>query len=426
MSQQFVDPRSPLTRPEWVREINREGEIWQAAGMLPDMVPLDSDSLLAAARHETGLEDFGDEVGGNDWREALDVLTGSLEREAQLNLMGRLCTRSELIVWLRNRLKIVDLVRRHPEIQDEPIEAPIFITGLPRTGTSILQELLWQDPRLRTPLFWETIHPVESALSGGRDEAAEASGNDLIQQWIRVTPEIQTMHETAGGIPAEDASVWTWTLVSDHIQSFYQMPTYDAYVNAADPVPLYRAHKLFLQVLQWQSPRRRWFGKTLYHLGHLPALFEVYPDARVIHTHRDPIRSMASVTSLLRAFYWQRSDRDFDAPGFEEIMTGAGTADRLEAVMDLRDTTRIPVDRIVDSRYQDLMADPVAAIERLYEELEIPFDADVGARVLQYLEHKPKHKHGVHRYKGLPPDELARVRPLFRRYQDRYRVPDEI
>ncbi|MEZ4334100.1 MAG: sulfotransferase [Myxococcota bacterium] len=419
--QRFVDPRAPLPRPDWVREINREGGIWREAGMLSDMVPLDPESLLAAARRETGLDDFG----AGDWREALEVLTGALESEADLNLMGRLCTRSELILWLRNRLKLVDLVARHPEIAEEPIEAPIFITGLPRTGTSILQELLWQDPRLRTPLFWETLHPVESARSGGRDEAARRSGDALIRQWIRVTPEIQTMHETAGDLPAEDATVWAYTLVSDHIQSFYQMPTYDAYVNAADPVPLYRAQKLFFQALQWRSSRRRWFGKTLYHLGHLPALFEVYPDARVIHTHRDPIRSMASVTNLLRAFYWQRSDRDFDAPGFEEITTGAGTADRLEAVMRLRDEGAVPADRIVDSRYQDLMDDPVGSIERLYGALKIPYDDEVGARVRRYLDHKPKHKHGVHRYKGLPPDELAKVRPLFRRYQARYGVPDE-
>lgn len=417
----LVDPRAPLARPDWVREINREGDVWSEAGMLSDMVPLDGDSLVAAARRETGLRDLGED----GWRESLDVLTHALETEAQLNLMGRLCTRSELILWLRNRLKIVDLVKRHPEIREVPIDAPIFITGLPRTGTSILQELLWQDPRLRTPLFWETLYPVESALSGGRDETARRSGDALIQQWIRVTPQIQSMHETAGGIPAEDSTVWAYTLVSDHIQSFYQMPTYDAYVNDADPLPLYRAHKLFLQVLQWKSPARRWFGKTLYHLGHLPALFEVYPDARVIHTHRDPIRSMASVTNLLRTFYWQRSDREFDAPGFEEITTGPGTVERLEAVMRLRDEGVVPADQIVDSRYQDLMEDPVGAIERLYGALEIPYDAAVGERVRRYLDHKPKHKHGVHRYKGLEPDDLAKVRPLFRRYQQRYRVPDE-
>lgn len=422
MTQQpFVDPRAPLPRPDWVREVNREGEIWRDAGMLGDMVPLDPGSLVDAARRETGLDDLGE----NDWQEPLEVLTRALESEAELNLMGRLCTRSELVLWLRNRLKIVDLVKRNPEIERQPIEAPIFVTGLPRTGTSILQELLWQDPALRTPLFWETIHPVESARSAGRDEAAQRSGDALIQQWIRVTPEIQTMHETAGGIPAEDATVWAFTLVSDHIQSFYQMPSYDAYVNAADARRLYRAHKLFLQVLQWKCPGRRWFGKTLYHLGHLPELFEVYPDARIIHTHRDPIRSMASVTNLLRTFYWQRSDRDFDAPGFEEITTAGPTAERLEAVMKLRDAGRIPADRIVDSRYQDLMDDPVGAMERLYRALDLTWSDESGDRVQRYLDYKPKHKHGTHRYKALPPDELARIRPFFRSYQERYGVPDE-
>ena len=421
MTQQFVDPRAPLPRPDWIHRINEEGEIWRRAGMLTDMVPLDGASLVAAARRETGLDDFGDD----DWQEPLEVLTQALEREAALHLMGRLCTRSELILWLRNRLKIVDLVKKHPEIREQPIEEPIFITGLPRTGTSILQELLWQDPQLRTPLFWETICPVEAALSQGQDEKAQTSGHELIQQWIRVTPEIQSLHQTAGAIPAEDATVWAFTLVSDHIQSFYQMPTYDAYVNAADPVRLYRYHKLFLQVLQWKGSRRRWFGKTLYHLGHLPALFEVYPDARIIQTHRDPIRSMASVTHLLRTFYWQRSDRDFDAPGFEEITMAVPTAERLEAAMKLRDSNRIPAERVVDSRYQDLMDDPVAAIERLYRALGLSYGEETGERIRRYLEYKPKHKYGLHQYEGLDADELERVRPLFRRYQERYGVPNE-
>ena len=127
-----------------------------------------------------------------------------------------------------------------------------------------------------------------------------------------------------------------------------------------------------------------------------------------VYTHVD-----AAVVAALQGV--EGAHRDFDAPGFEEITTGAGTADRLEAVMAMRDARQVPVDRIVDSRYQDLMDDPEAAIRSLYHALEIPDDDDVGARVRQYLDHKPKHKHGVHRYKGLPPEELARVRPLFER-----------
>jgi hypothetical protein len=172
------------------------------------------------------------------------------------------------------------------------------------------------------------------------------------------------MHETGWNIPAEDATIWCPTFISDHIMSFYQIPSYHRYVNAADPLIPYRFHKLFLQALQWRMPQRRWFGKTLYHLGNLPKLFEVYPDARVVHTHRDPLRSMASITSLLRAFFWQRSDRDFDAPGFSEIMLAEPTSQRLYHAMDLRDRGVVPAAQIADSRYQDLLDDPVNAMRR--------------------------------------------------------------
>jgi len=423
VKQTLVDPSQALPRPEWVRRLNDEGRMWQRIGVLRQMVPLDSDSLLDAARASTGLEDFGDD----DWQEPFAVLIRALEEEADLNLMGRLCTRSELINLLQSRLKISDLVRRHPEILAAPVERPIFITGLPRSGTSILQELLGQDPQLRTPLFWETYFPVEATLATGPErELARANGDAMATQWIRVTPEIQTLHETAGEIPAEDATVWNLSFVSDAIMSFYQIPSYHAYVNAADPAIVYKYHRRMLQVLQWRAPRRRWFGKTLFHLGNLPALFQAYPDARVILSHRDPLRSMASVTNLLRTFYWQRSDRDFDAPGFEEITLAEPTARRLEAAMELRDRGGVPDLQIVDSRYQDLMEDPVAALERIYRAIDLPFDAPAAERVRRYVAFKPKHKHGVHRYATFAPDEARKLRPWFRRYQERYGVPDEV
>jgi len=422
VGQTLVDPKKPLPRPDWVRRINDEGRMWQAIGLLHEMVPLDRDSLLDAARASTGLADFGD----GDWEEPFGVLLRALEAEAELNLMGRLCTRSELINLLQTRLKIADLVKRHPEILETPVEAPIFITGLPRTGTSILQELLARDPRLRTPLFWECYFPVEAALAEGpARETARANGDALATQWIRVTPEIQTMHETAGDLPAEDATVWNYSFVSDAIMSFYQIPTYHAYVNAADPAIVYKYHRILLQVLQWRRPGRRWFGKTLFHLGNLPALFRAYPDARVVVTHRDPLRSMASVTNLVRTFYWQRSDRDFDAPGFEEITLAEPTARRLEAVMDLRDRGAVPAAQIVDSRYQDLMDDPVAAVGRIYAAVGLAFDDAAAERIRSYLAFKPKHKHGAHVYATFAPEEAAAMRPRFRRYQERYGVPDE-
>ena len=422
LSELLIDPKAPIPRPEWVERINEEGRMWADAGMLADMVPIGIGSLLDAAFRETGLSDMGDP----DWEEPLTVLAEALENEAELNLMGRLATRSELILLIRNRLKITELVKRHPEIRDERIEAPIIITGLPRTGTSILQEVLHQDPRMRTPLFWETYFMGEAAASGSTDAAARQLGDVVARQWIRMTPQIQTMHETAGDIPAEDASVWNYSFVSDAIMSFYQIPSYHAWVNQADPGIIYKYHRLALQALQWRAPKRRWFGKTLYHLGCLPRLFEAYPDARVIHTHRDPLRSMASITNLLRTFYWSRSDRDFDSPGFEEIMVGEATAKRLEQVMRWRDEGAVPAAQIVDSRYQDLMDDPAAAAAKLYARLDMPFGQEDADRIRHYLAFKPKHKHGAHQYRTMSPEQVARNRPYFRRYQERYNVPDEV
>ncbi|MET0374363.1 MAG: sulfotransferase, partial [Rhizorhabdus sp.] len=393
----LVDPAAPIPRPEWVDAINAEGRMWDNAGMLADMVPLSLGSLLDAAFAETGLRDMGDP----DWEEPLTVLINALETEAQLNLMGRLATRSELLLFIRNRLKLIDLAKHNPEIRRTPVEAPIIITGLPRTGTSILQEVLHQDPRLRTPLFWEIYFMGESAVSGGKDPVARELGDRVARQWIRMTPQIQTMHETAGDIPAEDASLWNYSFVSDAIMSFYQIPSYHAWVNACPPELIYKYHRLALQALQWRAPGRRWFGKTLYHLGCLPKLFEAYPDARVIHTHRDPLRSMASITNLLRTFYWSRSDQDFDNPGFEEIMVGEATARRLEQVMAWRDEGAVPDAQIIDSRYQDLVEDPARAAKHIYDGLDMAFDAEDAARVQRYLAYKPKHKFGAHRYQPM-------------------------
>jgi hypothetical protein len=422
MPQQLVDPQKPLGRPEWVAKLNEEGRMWQGAGMLREMAPLDERSLIDAAKTMTGLDDFGED----DWREPFEVLLKSLEEEAELTLTGRLATRSEMILWLRTRLMLTDLLKRHPEILDTPVEKPIFIAGLGRSGTSILQELLHQDPRLRTPLFWEAYFPVDSAISGGTDTRAQEAGHGIANQWVRITPEIQTMHEVAGHLPAEDSSLWSFTFVSDSIMSFYQIPTYHAYVNRTDADIVYRWHKRMLQALQWKQPGRRWFGKSAtYHLTHLPALMKHYPDACIIQTHRDPLRIMSSVANLLRAFYWQRSDKDFDAPVFENLMVGEMTAKLLEGVMDDRDRGVVPPSQIVDSRYQDLMTDPAAAIAKIYTAFGMEFDDAAASRIRDYLAFKPKHKHGVHRYTPMSAAQIAENRPWFRRYQERYDVANE-
>lgn len=409
----------PLPHPEWLEKVNGEGD----AFLLNEIVPLDAESLLASARRLTGLTDFGDDY----WREPFQVLTEALQQESQLTLMGRLVTRNDLLLWLRNRLEIEALCQAHPEIEQTPVTAPVFIAGLPRSGTSILYELLAQDPRFRVPASWEALFPcpLPDRAPGDPDPRHEQA-HQLVTQWGRLAPEYQTMHEMGADIPCECGMLIAHTFVSDHIAALIQSPSYHALLAQADMEPVYRYHKRVLQVLQWRRPGQHWLLKAPAHLSHLETLFKVYPDARVIHTHRDPIKSMASATSLLGTLYWTRSDQHFEASVFEDLMLGEATAARLNRVIQQREDGVLPTAQVTDSRYQDLIDDPEGAVARLYQWLGLSFGAVESERVHDYLEHKPKGKHGKHHYTPPSAEQIARERPLFADYQRRYNIPDEL
>lgn len=408
----------PEPHPEWLDTVNREAE----AFLLDEVVPLDAESLLRSAQRRTGLTDFGDD----HWREPFQLLTEALQKEAELTLMGRLATRNELVLWLSNRLQVEALCKAHPEIEQTPVRAPVFIVGLPRSGTSILYELLAQDPRFRVPASWEALFPCPPLPDEGDDEARRHQAHQMLTQWGRLAPEYVTMHEMGADIPCECGMLTAHTFLSDHIAALIQSPSYHGLLATADMEPVYRYHRRLLQVLQWRRGADHWLLKAPAHLGHLETLFKVYPDARVIQTHRDPIKSMASATSLLGTLYWTRSDQHFEASLFEDLMLGEATASRLEAVMALRDGEQVPEGQITDSRYQDLIDDPEGTVARLYRWMGLSFGSTESDRVHNYLTHKPKGKHGVHRYREPGPEQVARERPLFQAYQQRYRVPDEI
>ncbi|MBW2396694.1 MAG: sulfotransferase [Deltaproteobacteria bacterium] len=408
----------PPQRPAWLDALNREG----GALDLAQVVPLDEASLLAAARERTGLADFGPDT----WLEPFRVLLRALEDEAQLTLWGRLLTRSDLLIWLSNRLQIHDLLALHPEIHDERIEAPTFIVGLPRSGTSILFELLACDPECGVPQTWEALFPCPAPETAHyADDPRIERAHALVTQWTRAVPEFGTMHEMGGTIPAECGLIWANTFVSDHIASLQQAPSYAAWYATADMRPVYEFHRTFLKILQWRHPRRRWLLKAPEHQSHLATLLAVYPDAQLVQTHRDPVRCMASTTSLLGALYWIRSDQPFDSTAFEDIVFGEATAARLEHVMNQRDDGTVPAENICDARYADLMDDPMACIERIYDHFGRTLGDAARQRMTAYLAAKPKGKFGEHRY-TLSAERVANDRAHFRRYQERYRVADEV
>jgi len=408
---------TPPPHPEWLRAMNQEGSYFNLAAV----VPLDEASLLLHACQTTGLDDFGDER----WRQPFRVLIKALEEEAQLTLMGRLMARSDIILWLSTRLQVTATLKEHPQILDEEITSPMFIVGLPRSGTSILFELLAQDPDVGVPLMWEALQPCPPPVAAtySSDPRIEQADN-LFTQWNRVAPEFAAMHEMRGDIPAECGLLMAGTFTSDHIASLHQTNSYSAWCLNADFRPVYEYHKTVLQILQWRNPRARWLLKAPEHQVHLDTLLQVYPDARIVQTHRDPIKCMASTTSLMGTLYYMRSDQPFNAQAFDTIIMGDATAQRLERVIAQRERGIVPAANIVDSRYQDLLLDPMTCIASIYAHFGITLPEVAAGRMRKYLQKKPQGKFGQHSY--TVDARKARERPMFRRYQSLYDVPDEL
>jgi hypothetical protein len=403
----------PPERPPWLARLLALGA---SAGDARLLVPLDPGELVAAARASTGLEDFGE--GG--WHAHFAVLLDALERESDLHLAGRLLVRAELLRSLRNRLRLHDLWRRQPEILAARVAPPVFVLGAPRTGTSILHALLALDPASRTPAMWEMLHPVE-ALAG---ESLRAVGDAEVRLWHDLAPEYEAMHENSGDGPNECIFITMNEFVSDQWSGCHVVPSYEAHLRRSDHRGAYRLHRRFVQTLQQRRPGERWVLKAPSHLARLREIFEVYPDARVVHIHRDPLRTIPSTLSLMGTLKWMRCERVDMSEAARRLP--AGYAAMFRAEIELRARGELPDERFVDLRYHDLMADPIGAISKLYERLGWTQSADLRGRMADYLARKPRHARGLHRYSladfGLDRDAL---RERFAFYQSRFDVPDE-
>lgn len=400
--------------PEWLNKANSEADFLDLQAVLP----LDYESLVHQARVSTGLDDFGEDY----WQEPLQILCKDLDSVAELTLFGRIAARSDLLIWLENRLNILELVKQHPEITEQEIAAPMFIVGLPRSGTSILFEVLAQDPDVGVPLTWESMfpYPPPEAASYDSDPRIQRA-HRMYTQWERLVPEFASIHEMGGQIPAECGMLMCSSFISDQIASMQMADNYGAWHATANVRPAYEWHKLVLQVLQWKNPRKRWLLKAPAHQNYLDILLETYPDARIVQTHRDPIKCMASTTNLMACIYRMRSDRPFDAVAFDNILMGEPTAKRLEQVMEQRANGIIPDTSICDSHYYDLLEDPIANVQKIYAHFGMQLGDTAASRMAQYLADKPQGKFGAHNYTS-----DVSERPFFKRYQEHYGVPSEV
>ncbi len=427
-----------LEHPDWVRRLNLFGHV---VGGSEHLVSLDPSELLATARAVTGLDDLGDDdlgsLGTAGWEEAYRVVLGAIDSDAAAHLLGRLMTRAEMLRVIQTRLRLVEHWKRFPEIVDEPIEAPVFVIGPPRTGTSILFELLARDPALRAPIAWETHYPLGPLTAGalaGAPAGSPAGVPSLAavelaeceqELWADVHPPFRTMHELASDLPAECVHFTALEFRASMYWSMcYSIPTYDTWARGRDLAAVqYRFHRRFLQTLQHRAgaPRRRWLLKSPGHLANVECILAEYPDARFVHTHRDPTKFVASVANMMAATRFIRSDV-VDPLAFGPAMA-LGFRYMLEHVIALRENGTIAADHIADIHFRDLMADPIAAIEDVYEHLELPFAPGFDRIILSYLAEKPKDKFGKHQYDPAALDiDDTQIRLDFDKYVARYDI----
>jgi hypothetical protein len=373
-----------------------------------------ADELVAGAVAATGLEDFG-EAG---WREGLDVLVDSLEAEADLNDIGVASFGDRLATYLRQRLELVALHREHPELAEEVIEGPLIITGLPRTGTTALSNLLAQDPETRSLLVWESGQPLPppEAATYATDEriAAAQFGLDMLHELV---PGIRVMHDDTATSTAESIDLLGMSFATHHFGGMARIPTYDRWWLAQDLRPAYHFARGVLQVLQWRCPPNRWHLKNPPDLFCLEAVVDAHPEVQFIWTHRDPAQVLASVSDLIATIV------ELSTVRLDRVELGGHLLDLWsEAVArGLAARDRLGEDRFVDVRVAELMADPVATVGRIYDEAGWPFTADAERGVAAWWAENPPGRHGRHEPDaaafGLTPEG---VRDRFADYLERF------
>lgn len=336
---------------------------------------LDHEKLCAVARGRTRLQNFG----SPPIQPALSVLTQSLEREADLHPLGRFLMRVHLRDLLETRLRLAALWREQSaRFGTSPIERPIFVTGMPRSGSTFLHELLNEDPDNRAPRVWEVMFPVPDAANRRHDPRIARAARCL--WWFRrLAPEADAVYPMRASTPHECVAIHSYSFLSEEFVSTCRIPSYESFLRNADLRPAYEWQRRFLEHLQCGTEPRRWILKSPDHVHGLEALFAVFPDALVIQTHRNPLevlKSSCQLTQVLHRFY-ARPDKPEDVAARESRVLARG----VERFIDFRDRHPELADRFVDVKYTELVSDPLAVLRSIYRQFKLPLTFEAAERM---------------------------------------------
>jgi len=375
------------------------------------------EKLEQAAREQTGLSDFG----GDDYREPLARLVAALNTEARLNDFGRLRAQMTINAGLCTRLQIVDFLHSHPQVRDEQVVKPVFIVGLPRTGTTALHHMLNQDRLNRTLRLWEAQNPIPppetATYTSDPRIARQREGVALTETFL---PGFMTTHLIAAEEPDECYMLLNRVFMSVEYSALFHIPSYAdwLYANLCRR-DSYAWHKLQLQLLQSRHPGS-WVLKAPFHQLGLTEILKYYPDAIIVQTHRAPMSLVASGCSFSEILRRSGSDH------IDRAEIGRDWMDMLRVYTRTFEADRAHLEPLHPGQFLDLehdafVTDPWPAIEGIYQLRGTPLDVEGRDCMARWLAEHPRGKHGKHEYRledyGI---ERAEVESVFGDYVRRY------
>lgn len=357
------------------------------------LVPLrgraSADQLIAIARRRGGLTEFGE----TDFLGPLQIFLDACSKEADLSLIGRIATRWDIVRFLSNLLRLRQEETCAPKILDQPITKPLFVSGLPRSGTTFLHSLLAEDPANLVPRVWQLIHPYPLSSGTHRDLRAKRVARQL-RLFGLLAPNFRRMHPIDAASPQECSEITAHVFASLRFDSTYRVPSYRRWLDETGHVEAYRFHRRFLQHLQHQAGGgRHWVLKCPDHVFALAAIRTVYPDARLVFVHRDPLAvllSVARLTETLRRPFTRSIDK---------VEIGRQDSDRWLAATELMIAAANEqrfAEPIFHVHYLDLIKDPVGTVAALYRHFGESLQPAAAARIGRLVAAKPNGGYRAH------------------------------
>ncbi len=380
---------------------------------IPDLSP---ETMVEEAKRFTDLSEWDDDR----FLDGLRALVDSFKREGGAHFLGRRGFRMSCIFQVAIRLQICAYLKKHPEVLDTKIRKPLFITGFPRTGTTLLQNLLSLDPNARPLLFWETLQPFPSPTPETYDSDPRIRyAAQYIQHFLSVIPNYMKIHPIGPQKPEEGHNLLANEFHSTLQALNYRVPSFGRWLLKQDMIPAYASYKKQLQILGYHFQDKHWVLKAPMHMIFLDALLHVFPDASVVVTHRnleDVLPSFCSLTATVRKVNTHRVDL---------IELGADRVEGLRVTIErgMRSREKADAAHFLDIGYKNLVSDPVGAVRSVYEYFGYEYTGAFEDRVRQYLAENKKGKHGSHHYSleqfGLTRERLHDVYgEYYRKYGD--------